>query len=155
MLKKKKKRYLLIFAARKPFSVAFEIFHTVSPRWLSGKEFTCNAGDTGDAGSIPCVGKIPWRRAWQSIPVFLPGESHGQRSPAGYSLWGHKESVVTERPSTLLGPCLYTYVCCSCLETHRGRWPFMMVTVVIITNTGEAYYVLGNGARLFLNLHDH
>ena len=31
----------------------------------------------------------------------------------------------------------------------------MMVMVVIITNTGEAYYVLGNGARLFLNLHDH
>ena len=28
------------------------------------------------------VGKIPWRRAWQSTPVFLPGESHGQRSLA-------------------------------------------------------------------------
>ena len=31
------------------------------------------------------VGKIPWRRAWQHTPVFLPGESHGQRSLAGYS----------------------------------------------------------------------
>ena len=30
-------------------------------------------------------GKIPWRRAWQSTPVFLPGESHGQRSPEGYA----------------------------------------------------------------------
>ena len=28
----------------------------------------------------PCFGKIPWRRAWQPTPVFLPGESHGQRS---------------------------------------------------------------------------
>ena len=36
------------------------------------------------------VGKIPWRRKWQSIPVFLPQESHGQRSLAGYSPWGHK-----------------------------------------------------------------
>ena len=36
------------------------------------------------------VGKIPWRRAWQPIPVFLPGESYGQRSLAGYSPGGHK-----------------------------------------------------------------
>ena len=31
------------------------------------------------------IGKIPWRRAWQPTPVFLPGEFHGQRSLAGYS----------------------------------------------------------------------
>ena len=43
------------------------------------------------------VGKIPWRRKWQPIPVFLPGESHGQRSLAGYSPQGHKESGMTER----------------------------------------------------------
>ena len=36
------------------------------------------------------VGKIPWRRAWQPTPVFLPGESHEQRSLVGYSLQGHK-----------------------------------------------------------------
>ena len=36
-------------------------------------------------GFDPWVGKIPWRRAWQPTPVFLPGESHGQRSLAGYS----------------------------------------------------------------------
>ena len=35
----------------------------------------------------PWVGKIPWRRAWQPTAVFLPGESHGQRSLMGYSLW--------------------------------------------------------------------
>ena len=29
--------------------------------------------------------KIPWKRAWQSTPVFLPGESHGERSLVGYS----------------------------------------------------------------------
>ena len=38
-----------------------------------------------------------WRRKWQSTPVFLPGESHGQRSLVGYSPWGHKESDMTER----------------------------------------------------------
>ena len=34
------------------------------------------------------VGKIPWRRKWQTTPVFLPGKSLGQRSLAGYSPWG-------------------------------------------------------------------
>ena len=36
--------------------------------------------------------KIPWRREWLPTAVFLPGESHGQRSLAGYSPWGRKES---------------------------------------------------------------
>ena len=36
-------------------------------------------------GFDPLVGKIPWRRAWQLTPVFLPGESHGQGSLVGYS----------------------------------------------------------------------
>ena len=40
----------------------------------------------------PWVGKIPWRRKWQPTPVLLPGKSHGQRSPVGYSPWGRKES---------------------------------------------------------------
>ena len=44
----------------------------------------------------PWVGKIPWRRAWQPTPVFLPGDSHGQRSPVGYSPWGCKESDTIE-----------------------------------------------------------
>ena len=35
-----------------------------------------------------------------TTPVFLPGESHGQKSLAGYSLWGHKESDTAERLST-------------------------------------------------------
>ena len=43
------------------------------------------------------VGKIPWRRKWQSTPVLLPGKSHGQRSLVGYSPWGRKESDTTEQ----------------------------------------------------------
>ena len=57
------------------------------PWWLSGKESPCNAGDVG---LIPGSGRNPWRRKWQPIPVFLPGESHKQRSLAGYSSWGCK-----------------------------------------------------------------
>ena len=55
-----------------------------------GKESTCNAGE-------PWVGKIPWRRKWQPTPVFLPGESHGQRSLVDYSPQGCKELDTTER----------------------------------------------------------
>ena len=44
----------------------------------------------------PWVRKIPWRRAWLSTPVFLPGESHGQRSLVGYNPQGRKQSDTTE-----------------------------------------------------------
>ena len=40
---------------------------------------------------------MPWRREWLPTPVFLPGEFHGQRSLAGYSPCGHKESDMTQR----------------------------------------------------------
>ena len=56
-----------------------------------------NAGDSRDTDSIPGSGKILWGRKWQPTPVFLPGKLHGQRSLAGYSLWGHKESDTTEQ----------------------------------------------------------
>ena len=41
-------------------------------------------------GFISCVKKVPWRRAWQPTPVFLPGKSHGQKSLVGYSPWALK-----------------------------------------------------------------
>ena len=47
-------------------------------------------------GFDPWVGKIPWSGAWEPSLVFLPGESHGQSSLAGYSPQGHKESDMTE-----------------------------------------------------------
>ena len=47
-------------------------------------------------GLNPCVGKIPWREACWPTPVFLPGESYGQRNLAGYSPWSCKESDMTE-----------------------------------------------------------
>ena len=61
-----------------------------------GKESAFNAGNAGDVGSMPRSGRFPWSRAWQPTPVFLPGESYGQRSLEGYSPWGGKESDKTE-----------------------------------------------------------
>ena len=54
------------------------------------------AGDVRDAGLVLRSGRFPWRRAWQPIPVFLPGESHGHRSLAGYSPQDRKELDTTE-----------------------------------------------------------
>ena len=61
-------------------------------RWFSGKE-SANTGRRSlrRRQFDPWVGKIPPSREWLSTPVFLPGKSHGKRSLAGYSPWGHKE----------------------------------------------------------------
>ena len=54
----------------------------------TGKESACQCRRPRRPGFDPCIEKIPWRRKWQPTPVFLPGESHGQSSLAGYSPWG-------------------------------------------------------------------
>ena len=62
------------------------------PGGLDGKESACNVGDPG---LIPRVGRFPGEG--NGNPVFLPGESHGQRRLASYSPWSCKESDTTER----------------------------------------------------------
>ena len=70
------------------------------PSGSAGKESTCSSEDTGDVGSIPGLGRFPWRKKHQPTPVFLPEKSHEQRSLAGYSPKGCKELDTTERLST-------------------------------------------------------
>ena len=66
------------------------------PGGASGKELACQGRRLNRHWLDPWVRKIPWKRAWQPTPGFLPGESHGQRSLMGYSPSGHKESDTTE-----------------------------------------------------------
>ena len=66
------------------------------PSGTSGKDPACQCRRLKKHGFNPWIGKIPWRRAWQPTPVFLPRESLGQRSLVGYSPRGHKESDTTE-----------------------------------------------------------
>ena len=54
------------------------------PGGSSGKELTCQSRRLKRRGFDPWVGKIPWRRAWQPVPVFLLWEFHGQRSLVSY-----------------------------------------------------------------------
>ena len=57
------------------------------PRWRGHKESTCQCRRRR---FNRWVRKIPWRRKWQPTPVYLPGESHGQRSLVSYRPWGCK-----------------------------------------------------------------
>ena len=57
------------------------------PRWLSSKESACQRRKCRRLGFDPWVRTIPWRRKWQPTPVFLPGESHGQKSLPSYRGW--------------------------------------------------------------------
>ena len=66
-------------------------------KWYTGKESTCQCKRPK---FNPWAGKSLWSRKWQLTPVFLPGESHEQRSLAGYSPWGRKESDTAEQLST-------------------------------------------------------
>ena len=73
--------------------------HTISvsglPRWHSSKESTCQYKRSKRHRFDPWVRKIPWRRKWQLVTVFLPGKALGQRSLTGYSPWGGKELDTT------------------------------------------------------------
>ena len=75
-------RNYILFSHR-PYSLVGETSRLL--QWLSGKESACKAGASGRCGFDPWVGKILWRKAQQPIPIFLPGESHGQRSLEVYS----------------------------------------------------------------------
>ena len=89
------------------------------PRQLSGKESTCQCRRHRRHELDPWVGKILWRRAWQTTPVFLPGESHGQRSQVGYSPQGHKELDMTEQ--LCMFACHSKMICIdftSCFQTR-------------------------------------
>jgi len=72
------------------------------PGDTSSKESTYQSRRCKICRLDPWVGKIPWRRKWLCTPVFLPGESHAQKSLVGYSLWGHKESDMTEHSTAPL-----------------------------------------------------
>ena len=74
------------------------------PGGASGKESACQCKRHKRHEFDPWVGTIPWRRAWQPTPVFLPGKSYGQRSLAGYSPQDHEELDRTEHTQSRMSP---------------------------------------------------
>ena len=85
---KVEKYVIFFFRSRKEQSKLNSVFvypRVGFPRWLSGKQPTCNAEDTGDSDLIPVMGRAPEGGHGYPITVFLLGESHGQRRLVGYS----------------------------------------------------------------------
>ena len=92
----------------------FFFFFCICPPLPTSKEAILTSGMSDWSGLViprsncslnrcrlsPWVRKIPWRRGWQPTPVFLSGESHGQRGLAGHSSEHHKESDTAKRLST-------------------------------------------------------
>ena len=78
------------------------------PGGSGDEEPACRCRRCKRLGFDSWVGKIPWRRQWQPTPVFLLGETHGQRSLAGHSPWGRKESDTTDRLTHMLMSCIRT-----------------------------------------------
>ena len=70
-----------------------KFIYAFHPGGSDGKESACSAGSSG---LIPGLGRSPGEGNVLPTSVFLPGESHGQRSLAGYSPWGCTESDMTE-----------------------------------------------------------
>ena len=68
----------LLFTMLSSFVRAFQVVLVI-------KNPTVNAGDIRDSRFNPWVRKIPWRRAWQPAPVFLPGEFQGHMGLDGHS----------------------------------------------------------------------
>ena len=95
-----------------------------------GSEVKASASNAGGPGSIPGVGKIPWRRKWQPTLVFLPGESHGQRSLVGYN-----PRVAKSR--TRLSDLTFTFIvdlqCCSfCCTTDWISYTYTHTYIYIL-----------------------
>ena len=76
------------------FSLAWRIPWTKEPGKLQSMRALRVEHDW--ATSLSLLTFMHWRRKWQPTPVFLPGESQGQRSLVGCHLWGHTESDTTE-----------------------------------------------------------
>ena len=102
---------------------------------------------------------MPCRSAWQPTPVFLPGESHAQRSLAGYSPWGRKESDTivwfhfhyvsqsfsSKEQASLSFDFMAAVTICSDLEPKKMK----SVTVSIVSPT-VCHEVMGPDAMIFI-----
>ena len=112
------------------------------PWWLRGKESACQCKRHKRCRFNPWVGKIPWRRAWHPTPVSLPGESHGQRSLAGYSPWSHKESDTTEATAHTLIYIHYSALKGKPVLTHAAVWMGTLYEVKYACHKKTLYYMI-------------
>ena len=97
------------------------------------KNLPANVGEVRDVGWIPGL-TILWRRKWQSTPVFLPGESHGQKSLVSPSPLGRKELDTTEQLNwTELNWLIYSI---------KSLFPILPIEITSIVSTSPSRFWL-------------
>ena len=95
------------------------------PGGSDDKQSACKARDLS---SIPGSGRLPWRREWLSTPVILPGKSHGQRSLAGYSSYGHKKSDMTTNTRSITVTAIKFFIpASSTLMSQSAKYHFWLI----------------------------
>ena len=115
------------------------------PRWLSGKESACQCRRHKRHGFDLWMGKIPWRRKWQPIPVFLPEKLHGQRS---LSPGGCKELDMTEWLSTICIQSIIPFLILICffqdwgVSKKRGDWNLIQAPMSLYFEVEGSYFSL-------------
>ena len=116
------------------------------------KNLHVNAGDTRDEGSIPRWGKIPWRRAWQPTPVFLPGKlcSRFCMICLKKKVWKiiklKKKREVICFYYVLTGSCLFLskFMCCSLMYSYIHTLFIYSTTFYPLTVLLKWYYIFTN-----------
>ena len=106
-----------------------------------GSEVKNLPANAGDLGSIPELGRSPWRRKWQLTPVFLPGEFHGQRSLADFSPWGQKwvrHSLVTQQQQQVIPQLTWLPLSRHCIQIRSHS---ELLSVRIITFLKKLLYI--------------
>ena len=131
------------------FPLVVYFMHKINSVWAfpGGSAVKNPPANAGEVGLIPGWGETPWCRNWQTTPVFLPGESHGQRSLASYSPWlpqriGHDLATKQQQKSMVYmcqsqpsnsshpTPCflgIHSFLCVSISALHvRSSVPFSL-----------------------------
>ena len=99
-------------------------------RWLSNEVHMCQCRRLSRGGFNPCVRKIPWNRKWYPAPVFLPGNSHGQRSLVGWLRSTGSQRVRCDWAHTHIHTHMHTHTTMTCLTVKFTKLlvPFLMLS---------------------------
>ena len=123
--------------------------HRGFPGGASGKEPACQCGRCTRHGFNPWDRKIPWRRAQQRNPVFLPGESHGRRGLVGYSPWGCRVRH-DWRNSTHTHTHTHTHVCKIASGKHLWSTGISAQSFMRTQRVSMGKWEQGSGGRWYM-----